>query len=81
MCLEWDYFSYFQPIIPQSPATSSVPTPGTLNVQSPASIPNPASVGPPAASPAPLSAAEEQAYLEKVSKVTLSMAIGSKTCC
>lgn len=53
-------------MIPQSPATSSVPTPGTLNVQSPASILNPASVGPPAASPAPLSAAEEQAYLEKV---------------
>ncbi|XP_031574247.1 mediator of RNA polymerase II transcription subunit 15-like isoform X2 [Actinia tenebrosa] len=54
-----------QHMIPQSPATSSVPTPVTLNVQSPASILNPASVGPPAASPAPLSAAEEQAYLEK----------------
>ncbi|EDO41908.1 predicted protein, partial [Nematostella vectensis] len=49
----------------QSPAPTSVPTPGTLNVQSPASILNPGSVGPSVTSPAPLSAAEEQAYLEK----------------
>ena len=59
-------------MVAQSPATSSVPTPGTLNVQSPASILNPASVGPPVTSPAPLSAAEEQAYLEKVRQTILS---------
>ena len=47
-------------------ASSSVPTPGTMNVHSPASVLNPGSVGAPAASPASLNPAEEQAYLDKV---------------
>ena len=51
-------------LLAASPAPSSVPTPGTYSVHSPASVLNPASVG--ASSPASLNPAEEQIYLEKV---------------
>lgn len=58
--------------IAASPAPcTSVPTPSTMNVQSPASVLNPGSVGAPAASPASLNPAEEQAYLDKVCDVNL----------
>ncbi|XP_068748520.1 mediator of RNA polymerase II transcription subunit 15-like isoform X2 [Montipora capricornis] len=50
-------------------ASSSVPTPGTMNVHSPASVLNPGSVGAPAASPASLNPAEEQAYLDKLQEL------------
>lgn len=56
-----------QHVVVASPApATSVPTPSTMNVQSPASVLNPGSVGAPAASPASMNPAEEQAYLEKV---------------
>ena len=55
-------------MVAASPAAStSVPTPSTMSVHSPASVLNPGSVGAPAASPASLNPAEEQAYLDKVS--------------
>ncbi|KAJ7387818.1 mediator complex subunit Med15 [Desmophyllum pertusum] len=50
-------------------ACTSVPTPSTMSVQSPASVPNPASVGAPAASPAALNPADEQAYLDKLNEL------------
>jgi len=57
-----------QYVIAASPAAStSVPTPSTMNVQSPASVLNPGSVGAPAASP--LNPAEEQAYLDKLQEL------------
>lgn len=59
-----------QHVVAASPAAStSVPTPSTMSVHSPASVLNPGSVGAPAASPASLNPAEEQAYLDKLQEL------------
>ena len=70
---------YVQHGVAASPAPStSVPTPSTMNVQSPASVLNPGSVGPPVASPASLNPAEEQAYLDKV--IVIEVIVQSTLC-